>query len=71
MQDLGLVPSYADILPAMQAHQARVLAEATVPVPQIAPFAQKGGKAGQHSEHLGYLLAELQYMQRAYPGLTW
>ena len=34
-------------------------------------FAQRGGKGGQHSEHLGYLLAELQYMQRAYPGLTW
>ena len=71
LQDLGLVPDYADLLPAMQAHQARVLAEATVPAPTVAPFAQKGGKAGQHSEHLGYLLAELQYMQRAYPGLTW
>ncbi len=30
-----------------------------------------GGKQGQHSEHLGYLLAEMQFMQRAYPGATW
>jgi ring-1,2-phenylacetyl-CoA epoxidase subunit PaaC len=29
------------------------------------------GKRGQHTEHLGYLLAELQYMQRAHPGATW
>ncbi len=71
LQDLGLVPDYTALLPAMQTHAAHVLAEATVPAPQVAPFAQKGGKAGQHSEHLGYLLAELQYMQRAYPGLTW
>ncbi len=71
LQAMGLLPDYDDLAPAMQAHQARVLAEATVPVPTVAPFAQKGGKEGRHSEHLGYLLAELQYVQRAYPGLTW
>lgn len=32
---------------------------------------QSGGRAGRHSEHLGYLLAELQFLQRAYPGATW
>ena len=70
LQDLGLVPDYAALLPAMQAHLAHVLAEATVPEP-TAVFAQLGGKTGRHSEHLGYLLTELQYMQRTYPGLTW
>ncbi|QPC44189.1 phenylacetate-CoA oxygenase subunit PaaC [Kaustia mangrovi] len=30
-----------------------------------------GGRTGRHSEHLGHLLAEMQYMQRAYPGMTW
>ena len=34
-------------------------------------FMHTGGKQGVHTEHLGYLLAELQYMQRAYPGATW
>jgi ring-1,2-phenylacetyl-CoA epoxidase subunit PaaC len=29
------------------------------------------GKRGQHSEHLGYILAEMQYLQRAYPGARW
>ncbi|WP_151088227.1 1,2-phenylacetyl-CoA epoxidase subunit PaaC [Hymenobacter baengnokdamensis] len=70
LQELGLLPDYAALLPAMQAHAAHVLAEATVPLP-AAPFAQQGGKSGRHSEHLGYLLAELQYLQRTYPGLTW
>lgn len=32
---------------------------------------QKGGKTGQHSEHLGFLLAEMQFLQRAYPGAEW
>jgi ring-1,2-phenylacetyl-CoA epoxidase subunit PaaC len=30
-----------------------------------------GGRQGRHSEHLGHLLAELQYLQRAHPGATW
>jgi ring-1,2-phenylacetyl-CoA epoxidase subunit PaaC len=34
-------------------------------------FAHKGGKTGRHSEHLGHLLAEMQFLQRAYPGATW
>lgn len=34
-------------------------------------FARTGGKTGVHSEHLGFMLAELQYLQRSYPGCTW
>jgi ring-1,2-phenylacetyl-CoA epoxidase subunit PaaC len=30
-----------------------------------------GGKRGQHTENLGYLIAEMQFMQRAYPGARW
>ena len=30
-----------------------------------------GGRTGRHTEHLGHLLSELQYMQRAYPGAKW
>lgn len=47
-----------------------VLEEATLKTPQIEYF-QKGGKLGIHSEHMGYLLTELQYMQRTYPNMTW
>lgn len=34
-------------------------------------FAHLGGKSGRHSEHLGFLLAEMQFLQRAYPGARW
>ena len=30
-----------------------------------------GGRSGRHSEHLGHLLSEMQFLQRAYPGATW
>jgi ring-1,2-phenylacetyl-CoA epoxidase subunit PaaC len=35
------------------------------------PYQRAGGRVGYHTEHLGYLLTELQWMQRAYPGLEW
>jgi ring-1,2-phenylacetyl-CoA epoxidase subunit PaaC len=44
--------------------------EATLNVPQN-DWAQRGGKRGVHSEHLGFLLAEMQFLQRAYPNATW
>lgn len=47
-----------------------VFSEATLTVPENV-FMQKGGKEGKHTEHLGYILTELQYMQRAYPGCEW
>ena len=31
----------------------------------------QGGRLGRHSEHMGFLLAELQYMQRTYPNMEW
>ena len=34
-------------------------------------YFQKGGKQGIHSEHMGFILTELQYMQRAYPNMQW
>jgi ring-1,2-phenylacetyl-CoA epoxidase subunit PaaC len=47
-----------------------VLVESTLQTPSIEYF-QKGGKQGIHSEHMGYILTELQYMQRTYPNMTW
>jgi ring-1,2-phenylacetyl-CoA epoxidase subunit PaaC len=51
-----------------------VFDEATLAFPSgagSAGFMQTGGKQGNHTEHLGYILTELQYMQRAYPGCEW
>ena len=47
-----------------------VLEESTLQIPESKWF-QKGGKKGIHTEHLGYLLSDLQYMQRAYPNMEW
>jgi len=44
--------------------------EATLPVPEKV-YMQTGGKEGKHTEYLGFILAELQFMQRAYPGSEW
>ncbi len=44
--------------------------EATLTLAQPS-WAQRGGKKGIHSEHLGYILADLQFLQRAYPNATW
>ena len=49
---------------------SEVLKEATLEVPDNKYF-KKGGKAGIHSEHMGFILADLQYMQRAYPNMKW
>ncbi|HSR81990.1 MAG TPA: Phenylacetic acid catabolic protein, partial [Hyphomicrobiaceae bacterium] len=47
-----------------------VLREATLRAPTSA-WMQTGGRRGRHSEHLGHLLSELQYLQRTYPGARW
>ncbi len=47
-----------------------VFVEATLQIPENV-FMQTGGKTGTHTEHLGFLLAEMQYLQRAYPGAEW
>jgi len=46
------------------------LHEATLSVPDEAAY-RTGGKKGLHTEHLGPMLAEMQYLQRAYPGQQW
>ena len=47
-----------------------VFVEATLEIPDD-PYQRTGGRNGFHTSHLGYLLAEMQWMQRSYPGLEW
>jgi ring-1,2-phenylacetyl-CoA epoxidase subunit PaaC len=47
-----------------------VLQEATIEIPESKYF-QKGGKKGVHTEHMGFILTEMQYMQRTFPNMTW
>ncbi len=48
----------------------QILGEATLTRPRDG-YMQSGGRVGRHSEHLGHILSELQFVQRAYPGATW
>lgn len=49
---------------------SELFSEATIRIPEKI-FYQTGGKAGKHTEHMGYILTELQYLQRTYPGAEW
>ncbi|RYX93615.1 MAG: phenylacetate-CoA oxygenase subunit PaaI [Comamonadaceae bacterium] len=66
----GLGPSWSELEGAWTADLQAVLAHAGLKVPAPTPFCSQG-KKGMHSEHMGYLLSELQYLQRAYPGGVW
>ena len=71
MVEQGIAPAAAELREQWLAHVATIFAEATLTMPPADAWMQSGGKQGRHSEHLGYLLAEMQFLQRAYPGVTW
>jgi ring-1,2-phenylacetyl-CoA epoxidase subunit PaaC len=64
----GVRPS--SLREAFDRHIAEVLEEATLALPDV-PRASGGGRRGEHTEHLGYLLAEMQVLARKHPGATW
>jgi ring-1,2-phenylacetyl-CoA epoxidase subunit PaaC len=66
----GRVADPADLRDAVLSDVRRVVAEATLSVPEVSP-ALGGGRDGLHTEHLGYLLAEMQHLHRSHPGATW
>jgi ring-1,2-phenylacetyl-CoA epoxidase subunit PaaC len=70
MADTGIAPQLPEVHSAWNARIAAILDEATLQRPADRPHAWHG-KRGQHSEHLGYILAEMQYLQRTYPDARW
>ena len=70
MAAAGIAPDPASLRDAWEAVVKSVLEEATLVIP-TEPYAHKGGKHGVHTEHLGYILAQMQFLQRAYPGARW
>ncbi len=66
----GIAVDPAGLRPAWDATVDRVLGEATLQRPSDR-WMQSGGRRGRHSEHLGHLLAEMQVLDRALPGVTW
>ncbi|MES2742583.1 MAG: 1,2-phenylacetyl-CoA epoxidase subunit PaaC [Pseudomonadota bacterium] len=71
MAEAGVAPAADHLRAAWLGHVGEIFAEATLRMPAPDAWMQKGGKQGVHSEHLGFLLAEMQFLQRAYPGARW
>jgi ring-1,2-phenylacetyl-CoA epoxidase subunit PaaC len=70
LANAGLAADKTAFQPAWDSRIAAVLADARLEAPQPRR-AVHGGRLGHHSEHLGHLLSEMQFLQRSYPGATW
>lgn len=70
LQEKGIVPQLNDIKTEYANTITDVLEMATISLP-MNDWKFEGGRIGRHSEHMGYLLAEMQYMQRTYPNMEW
>ncbi|GAB4093760.1 1,2-phenylacetyl-CoA epoxidase subunit PaaC [Flaviaesturariibacter terrae] len=70
-ETIGAAVNPATLRAAWDTRVAAIFAEAGLDVPATATWHQSGGKRGIHTEYIGYLLAEMQYLQRTYPNMTW
>jgi ring-1,2-phenylacetyl-CoA epoxidase subunit PaaC len=70
MARAGIAPALPELEPRWSARVDEVLREATLKRPPDVRYSWHG-KRGDHSEHLGYLLAEMQFLYRTYPGASW
>lgn len=66
----GLGPRWADLQAAWMDEMAQTLAAASLATPPASAF-RSTGKQGVHSEHMGFILAEMQHLQRSFPGGVW
>lgn len=66
----GIGPDLMELEPSWKQAVQAVLAEATLTMP-TETWGHRGGKEGVHTEYLGYILAEMQFLQRAYPNMQW
>jgi len=68
--EAGIVPDLARLKARWEEDVRNAFTAVKIVVPPL-DWQVGGGRSGLHSEHLGHLLSELQFMQRAYPGLSW
>jgi ring-1,2-phenylacetyl-CoA epoxidase subunit PaaC len=71
MQAAIIAPDLAALKPVWEEKINTVQIEAALENAAAGVYMHTGGKTGVHTEHLGYILAEMQYLQRAYPGAEW
>ncbi len=67
----GLISSPEEFQATWLTNVKAILDEATIEADVENAFVQKGGKEGVHTEHLGFILTDLQYLQRTYPDSQW
>lgn len=68
--EAGVAPLASSLAPAWISRVEAVFADAKLDIPDSG-WSQRGGKVGRHTEHLDYLLAEMQILARTYPGARW
>ena len=66
----GVIPNLKDLKPLWMEHVLSILNIATLKLPENQGFFG-AGRQGRHSEYMGFLIAQLQYMQRVYPNMQW
>jgi len=66
----GIIPAAKTLFPLWEKTVTEVFEMATMSLPKN-NWKFQGGREGRHSEHMGFLLAEMQYMQRTYPNMEW
>jgi ring-1,2-phenylacetyl-CoA epoxidase subunit PaaC len=66
----GQGPAWSELRQPWLAEMTEILTEATLSAPKDSAFRSQG-KTGTHTEHMGFILSEMQYLQRAFPGGAW
>jgi ring-1,2-phenylacetyl-CoA epoxidase subunit PaaC len=70
LMNVGIVPDLSKLHPIWSRNIELTLTEANLELP-AETFMQSGSRDGKHTEHLGFLLAEMQHLHRAFPGASW
>jgi ring-1,2-phenylacetyl-CoA epoxidase subunit PaaC len=68
--DKGIAANTEQLRPSWESKMSKILKQATLEMP-ASTWTVRGGREGVHTEHLGHLLTDLQYLQRSYPGQQW
>jgi ring-1,2-phenylacetyl-CoA epoxidase subunit PaaC len=66
----SIMPALASLVEPWNKAVGAIIAQATLELPKTS-WAQNGGRIGKHTEHLSYMLAEMQILPRTYPDAKW
>jgi ring-1,2-phenylacetyl-CoA epoxidase subunit PaaC len=67
----GIIPDVAAMKGEWLEQVKDVIQRATLTMPDVNAWQMEGSRKGRHTENIGYIISELQYVTRAYPGCEW